>query len=183
MTRQSERGEVQSAQVADVTADESRSLFDAFYALFSSSISYAVAFDTIPDALRRRNSSGEMNPSAAMNATAALRALMRLGASANKTVKVSELAQAIGISFSWASRVVDELELMNLVERGRDPADRRVVRVGLTEAGVTLWQQLYDNRQPAFARALMALSPAERIVAIGFMKRLAFEFDRAAKKP
>src|SRR5439155_6243857 len=47
---------------------------------------------------------------------------------------ISELAEAVGISLGWASRVVEVLEATGHVQRERDPDDRRVVRVSLTPA-------------------------------------------------
>ena len=52
------------------------------------------------------------------------------------------IAQALGIEGPTLTRHLDALEAMGLVERRRDAADRRVVRVETTEAGRDLHRRL-----------------------------------------
>jgi MarR family transcriptional regulator for hemolysin len=49
-----------------------------------------------------------------------------------------ELARAVGIEGPTLTRHLDALEQAGLVERRRDPSDRRAVQVELTEAGERL---------------------------------------------
>src|SRR5512146_3344964 len=44
---------------------------------------------------------------------------------------IGQLAAGLGISYGWASRVVDELEAAHYVIRERDPRDHRIVRIRL----------------------------------------------------
>lgn len=50
-------------------------------------------------------------------------------------IRLSELAQRLGIDVSTASRHVANLEGSGLVRRVADPSDRRAVMLDLTEAG------------------------------------------------
>jgi DNA-binding MarR family transcriptional regulator len=51
---------------------------------------------------------------------------------------VSELAEHVGVTVSTMSLTLKRLEATGLVRRERDPTDRRVTNVRLTEAGVRL---------------------------------------------
>jgi MarR family transcriptional regulator for hemolysin len=53
-----------------------------------------------------------------------------------------ELARAVGIEGPTMTRHLDGLERAGLVERQRDPVDRRAVQVQLTRAGRTLHGRL-----------------------------------------
>jgi DNA-binding MarR family transcriptional regulator len=50
-------------------------------------------------------------------------------------VSQQEIGQAMGLAPSWIMSVVDELEGSDLLERRRDPSDRRRHQVHLTSAG------------------------------------------------
>ena len=58
---------------------------------------------------------------------------------------LNELAQALYIAPSTASRTVDELVRKGLVERREDPADRRAVRLTLTATGQALYEALRQH--------------------------------------
>jgi len=86
---------------------------------------------------------------------------------------LSELAEALGISVGWASRVVDELEASGKVSRERGEDDRRVVRVSLSPHVQSLAEAVYTQRSRVVADALAALEPAERAGVASFLDRLA----------
>lgn len=46
-------------------------------------------------------------------------------------VTIGELAEGVGASLGWASRIADELSSMGLLSRIRDERDRRIVRLQL----------------------------------------------------
>jgi MarR family transcriptional regulator for hemolysin len=56
-----------------------------------------------------------------------------------------ELARSLGIEGPTLTRHLDSLERTGLVERRRDPSDRRAVQVELTEAGEALHGRLRTN--------------------------------------
>ena len=48
------------------------------------------------------------------------------------------LGERLGIDTAGMTRILDRLERKRLVQRSKDPDDRRAIRVALTEAGVAL---------------------------------------------
>jgi DNA-binding MarR family transcriptional regulator len=67
-----------------------------------------------------------------------LEVLGRLAAADDRRMRMSTLAEAIGLSVSRTSRVVDALELRGLVERKACPGDGRAINAQLTDAGLEL---------------------------------------------
>lgn len=65
-----------------------------------------------------------------------------LGQKCNQTMK--ELSQDMGVTVSTMTRVVDVLVRINIVTRKENPADRREVRIELTEKGKDLNLKLKD---------------------------------------
>ena len=84
---------------------------------------------------------------------------------------IGQLAQGLGISQGWASRVVDELERAGYVERERDPDDRRVVRVRLTPMAVERVERAYQWRGGAVEAALGGMDAQERAAVTAFLRR------------
>jgi len=72
-------------------------------------------------------------------------------------VRMSELADRLGIARRSATSVVDELVDRGLVARRTDDADRRAVAVELTDAGGALLATLADRRREAAGRLAGAL--------------------------
>jgi DNA-binding MarR family transcriptional regulator len=65
-------------------------------------------------------------------------------------LRVGGLAAVLGVTVATASRTVDSLEALGLVQRERDPADARAVRVAATAKG----RREHANRRERFVRAL-----------------------------
>ena len=59
-------------------------------------------------------------------------------------LSMSETAQRLGITVSTASGAVDRLVELGLLERSDDPANRRQVRVSVTEIGRQSLEQLQE---------------------------------------
>jgi len=72
-----------------------------------------------------------------------------------------ELGRKVLTSAGNMTDVVDKLEARDLVRRVRDTADRRAVRVGLTEAGMALIASLFPRLAGDVARAMSGLAAAE----------------------
>jgi DNA-binding MarR family transcriptional regulator len=75
---------------------------------------------------------------------------------------VGQVAGGLGISYGWASRVVDELEKAHYLVRSRDEKDRRIVRVRLDPRAVEAVERAYAWGGPAVVGALESLSPEGR---------------------
>lgn len=64
--------------------------------------------------------------------------LGRLAASEDRSMRLTALAGATGLSLSRISRIVDTLQARKLVERHSCPGDARAVAAKLTDAGLKL---------------------------------------------
>ena len=74
---------------------------------------------------------------------------------------MSDLARYMDITQAGAATLVDRAVEAGLVERQRDLADRRVVRVVLSEAGERTLAQIRQARARILARYLNQLDPKE----------------------
>ena len=75
-------------------------------------------------------------------------------------VKVSDLAEALGVTAPSMTGTLERLVRQALVERRTDPADRRLVITALTPAGQTLVEQLHQGRRARLLSALARMDDA-----------------------
>lgn len=75
---------------------------------------------------------------------------------------VGEVAAALSVAQSSATEILDRLVRAGLVARMADPADRRVVRSVLTDAGREVTEGPWALRRTVLATALRSLSADER---------------------
>ena len=94
---------------------------------------------------------------------------------------VGELAEGLGISMGWASRVVSELESSGMVVRSADPADRRVVRVSLTPQAIDVVDRAYRWRADVIDRALEPLDAGGREAVRAFLRATVDELARVGR--
>jgi DNA-binding MarR family transcriptional regulator len=87
----------------------------------------------------------------------ALRTLVRRG----EPMRMSELADSLGIVRRSATSVVDDLEQLGLVERIADPVDRRAVGVQLTHMGRKVMLDARRRRRTAAGQVLGSLSRSD----------------------
>lgn len=90
-------------------------------------------------------------------------------------LRVSELAQFLGVDTSTMSRHVKTLEGGGLVVRAEDPLDGRAARVGLTPAGVEVLRLLREARHRYFTELLAGWTSDDREVLAPLLGRLANE--------
>jgi len=88
----------------------------------------------------------------------ALMAIKRQG----KDCAMSTLAEAAQETSATMTGIVDRLVEHQLVERQRDPSDRRSVLVSLTERGEQLLQEVKRQRHARLYLVLKNLSPHDR---------------------
>jgi len=74
----------------------------------------------------------------------------------NGPVRMGELADALRVDASTATRAVARLEADGLADRSRSSDDARVIVVRVTEAGQALQQRLYQRRV-VFVRRVLAV--------------------------
>jgi DNA-binding MarR family transcriptional regulator len=97
----------------------------------------------------------------------ALRVLRDLG-----EVPISRLSLALSIRPSSATNLVDRLEEARLVERGADPADRRVTTVRLTARGHEALGDRALFERSDLVRSVERLTPGERQQLASLLERL-----------
>jgi DNA-binding MarR family transcriptional regulator len=129
-------------------------------------------------ALSSLPSAGEVPANPPMSAHA-VRAAIHIYQHGERTV--GELASGLGISYGWASRVVDELEGAHYTVRQRDTSDRRVVRVRLDEAALEQVERAYAWRGEVVWHALEPLSESDRAAVRLFLRRV-IDLTRAAER-
>ena len=92
---------------------------------------------------------------------------------------MSELSTELKVPMSTATRIVDGLVRGEMVERVNDPADRRVVRVGMSKNGRELYDQGMSLNKQRINRLLKAFSSEEQIQLLKLMNKL---FDSLASE-
>ena len=80
---------------------------------------------------------------------------------------MSRIAEALDVSFSNATGLIDRMAERGLIERSRDDEDRRLVRVALTPAGRSVLADIEVFQGDAFGRILNQLDESQlhRLVA------------------
>jgi DNA-binding MarR family transcriptional regulator len=96
---------------------------------------------------------------------------------------VSELAEAMGLDTSTASRHVRQLEDGGYLTRTGDPDDRRASRVRLTRRGRVVLDQAMRARAVRLDRAIADWSAEDRAALTHLTTRLADSLDRLADNP
>ncbi|GAA2758566.1 MarR family winged helix-turn-helix transcriptional regulator [Actinopolymorpha rutila] len=110
-----------------------------------------------------------------------MRVLRTLG-HAGDPLRISELANQLGIVPRSATSVVDDLEEAGLVARKPDPDDRRATLVGLTSAGGQVLARIRRSRRDAMVAMVERLDAGERADLLRLLGRLA-EGDGCSGRP
>ncbi|MDI2127549.1 MarR family winged helix-turn-helix transcriptional regulator [Yinghuangia seranimata] len=90
---------------------------------------------------------------------------------AEEPVPMRRIAERLHAEPSNTTAIIDRLESRGLVERGLDPADRRVKRVAATEAGRAIAADL-RVRMPFAADPLSPLTTRQRETLRGLLQRI-----------
>ncbi len=106
------------------------------------------------------------------------RALVELAARGPQ--RPADLASALGVDPSTATRMCDRLVRKQLVQRRRISADRRGVRISLTPAGRTLVEEVTRRRRAEIAQILQRMPRADRASALRALRVFA---DAAGEVP
>jgi DNA-binding MarR family transcriptional regulator len=77
-------------------------------------------------------------------------------------IQTLELASRLISRAPDITRLLDKLEQRGLIDRERPPDNRRIVRIGITEAGRALLRDLREPVRKCHVRQLGHLSPKER---------------------
>ncbi len=90
----------------------------------------------------------------------------------------SELARELSITTGATTRMIDVLERRGLIERDRGAADRRVVRLAVTEAGIASIAALQGNVVSAWNEVLVDFEQADVDRVIADLMRLLAAVER-----
>jgi DNA-binding MarR family transcriptional regulator len=96
----------------------------------------------------------------------------------NGPVRVSDVAQALNVALSVASRQVAALERAGYVAREADPEDGRAHRVSATETGRRVLEESHRRMVHAFSRALEDWSEADVMGLAESLERLREDVHR-----
>ena len=102
----------------------------------------------------------------------ALDLLVQLG-----PVRMRELAAALRVDASTATRMVARLADQGLVEREPDPDDARSVRVGLSAHGAAVHATMSERRRALFSEVLAGFEPTELTQLADLLERLVAAVD------
>lgn len=86
--------------------------------------------------------------------------------------RMADLAERLEVVPRAVTTLVDGLEASGKVRRVPDPANRRVIRIELTEDGVKVLQELRNVRRAAAEEILAPLSAEQREVLGGLLDAL-----------
>jgi DNA-binding MarR family transcriptional regulator len=111
----------------------------------------------------------------------AVRAAMHINQHGERTI--GQVSTGLGISYGWASRVVEELEQIGYVKRERDSDDRRVVRVRLVEGARDEVERAYRWHGQSVEEALSVLSRSDRAAVRTFLRRLSDVLRQESAEP
>ena len=89
-----------------------------------------------------------------------------------------ELSTRLELSSGAMTNRLDRLERSDLVRRHPDPADRRGVRVELTERGMEAWVESTNAQAIKEALIASALTKGEQHDLNGLLRKLMLEFER-----
>ncbi|HJD81433.1 MarR family winged helix-turn-helix transcriptional regulator [Kitasatospora aureofaciens] len=98
-------------------------------------------------------------------------------------MRLSDLAEKLHIAPRSATTVVDALEEAGLVERRPDPADRRAVRILLTEAGRAALERIGQVRDEVAQEYFGEVSPEDEEVLLRVLRAAEARFLAAGPPP
>jgi DNA-binding MarR family transcriptional regulator len=87
----------------------------------------------------------------------------------NEGASQAALAELLEVQPISLARVIDKLEAAEWVERRRDPNDRRVLRIYLTEKAEPILTQMHGHAAATMERALGGVAKEERDRAIAVL--------------
>ena len=102
---------------------------------------------------------------------------------ADGPLAMSKLAEALDVSVASATGIIDRMEQRGLVERRREPDDRRLVLVHPTDAGDSVFRDLAMERRKHLAALLDRMTDAELegfLTGLRAMRRVRTEVMAAA---
>ena len=100
-------------------------------------------------------------------------------------LSMGELCESMYLAPSTITDLVDRMEATELVERIRDPLDRRVVRIRIRDKGRRLLEEVLARRHIYLSSVLVHLSSVEHVQLVRILEKLheiMFSPDKDSKK-
>jgi DNA-binding MarR family transcriptional regulator len=94
-------------------------------------------------------------------------------------ITMGELSRELDVPLSTATRTMDWLVNNGYAQRLPDPKDRRIVRVGLTQAGKETYQTINTFMLERVEQVLSNLNPAERESFLLLLNKVLNTFEEA----
>jgi DNA-binding MarR family transcriptional regulator len=110
---------------------------------------------------------------APLGLTPAQERALRIITRSEEPLRMTELADRLGIVPRSVTTVVDALEEAGLVRREVDPRNRRAIRLHLTDRGIAVRDELRQARRQAAEDLFAPLSAADRKVLGELLSQLA----------
>ncbi|HEX6987830.1 MAG TPA: MarR family transcriptional regulator [Bacillota bacterium] len=103
--------------------------------------------------------------------------VLRELAAAADSLRPSDLADRLAVTPGTVTPLVDRLIRAGLVERRRDPADRRVLRLSLTPQGGSRLRQVEETHRRLWDRALSGLDHDQLQALAALLGRIVVTLD------
>ena len=95
---------------------------------------------------------------------------------------MSEIANALQLTLSSVTALVDKLEAKTIVARQRSLEDRRIVRVSLTAEGRKLYDLVEHAQRELSMSVLKVLSREEQDMLLGLFRKIAAKLRAGEKR-
>ncbi|MCO5967759.1 MarR family winged helix-turn-helix transcriptional regulator [Actinoallomurus soli] len=123
-----------------------------------SSAQLADLFQRLTKRLRR----AQLARLAPLGLTPAQERALRVITRSDEPLRMTELADRLGVVPRSVTTVIDSLEEAGLVRRAVDPVNRRAIRLHLTDAGLAVWEEMRQARRQASEDLFAPLTPGQR---------------------
>lgn len=130
-----------------------------------SSAQLADLFQRLTKRLRR----AQLARLAPLGLTPAQERALRVITRSDEPLRMTELADRLGVVPRSVTTVIDALEEAGLVRRAVDPANRRAIRLHLTDAGLAVREEMRQARRQASEDLFAPLSADQRRSLIGLL--------------
>jgi len=100
----------------------------------------------------------------------------------HETCQMGELAEAMGISFSAATGMLDRLVQHKFVKRFRSADDRRAVLVSMTSRGRKVVEEIYEQKRKGLVDLFARLASEERATYLEILEKLVLNLAQAQAK-
>ncbi len=93
-------------------------------------------------------------------------------------LSVTRASGMMMIAAPTASRMIDGLCAKGLLQRRKDPGNRRVTYVSLTERGEEIMRRLWDMQRAEFGRLMSGVDEERLAELVGFLEEIAGSLSR-----